>query len=191
MSETEPRVLSLDRFQFNFTIDRAARIRALMGAPAFALRRKRLDQALAVFWSALERRYEQLWIAAGEGRIGEDGRESRQLLLDDEGRDPIGGLEHRRRLFRDRVDRFARQQVDFERAWSRHLGRCGLEGIRLRVQDYNRYFPIEANLSTDPATGKYLWMGTTWEPMQAPTRADVLARLPLEREAPEVTDPVS
>jgi hypothetical protein len=189
MSEHDPRVLSLDRFQFNFTVDRTARLRALMGAPAFALRRKRLDRAREAFWRDLERRYEQLWIAAGEGRIGEDGREIRQVLLDDEGRDPIGGLEHRRRLYRDRVDRFERQRIDFRRAWSRHVGRCGLEGIRLQVEEYNRYFPIEANLSSDPGTGKYLWMGTFWEPLQPPGRADVFDRLPLERPEPPSNKP--
>ena len=181
MSETKPRVLSLDRFQFNFTIDPSARIRARMGAPAFALRRKRLDRALEAFWLDLERRYDQLWIAAGEGRIGEDGREIRQALLDDDGRDPIGGLEHRRRLFKERADPAARQQEGFGRAWRRQVERCGLEGIRLQVEDYNRFFPIEANLANDPKTGKYLWMGSTWDPMEAPTRDDVLARLPVAR----------
>ncbi len=185
MSESKPRVLSLDRFQFNFTIDPAARIRARMGAPAFALRRRRLDRALEAFWLDLERRYEQLWIAAGEGRIDEDGRELRHILLDDEGRDPIGGLEHRRRLFKDRADPARAQQEAFTRGWSRHVERCGLEGIRLQVEDYNRYFPIEANLASDPKTGKYLWMGGIWEPMQAPTRRDVIGRLPPERPAVE------
>ena len=179
MSDTKPRVLSLDRFQFNFTVDRAARIRARMGAPAFALRRKRLDRSLEAFWLDLERRYEQLWIAAGEGRIDPDGREQRHLLLDDEGRDPIGGLEHRRRLFRERADPAAEQQADFGRAWARHVEGCPLVSIQGQVDDYNRFFPIEANLANDPKTGKYLWMGGIWEPAEAPTRDAILERLPL------------
>ena len=179
MSDDKPRVLSLDRFAFNFTIDRAAQLRARMGAPAFALRRKRLDRALEAFWSRLERRREQLWIAAGEGRIGDDGRETRQVLLDDEGRDPIGGMEHRRRLYRQRADRDASQRGAFMRAWSRHVQRCGLEAIRLQVDAYNHNFPIEANLANDPATGRYMWMGSTWDPMRAPTVQDVLERFPL------------
>lgn len=179
MTESKPRVLSLDRFQFNFTIDPAAALRARMGAPAFTLRRKRLDRALEAFWLDLERRYEALWIAAAEGRIADDGREIRQTLLDDEGRDPIGGLEHRRRLFKDRADPAEARLAPFARAWSLHLDRCGLERIRLQVEEFNRYFPIEANLANDPKTGKYLWMGGTWEPMEAPTRAELLARLPL------------
>ena len=160
-------------------MDLAAQVRAQMGAPAFAQRRRRLDRAVATFWSALERKQGALWIAASEGRIDEDGRELRQSLLDDEGRDPIGAVDHARRLFRDRIDPDQDRKQRFNKAWCRHLDRCGLEGLEAQVADYNRYFPIEANLKTDPKTGRFLWMGTLWDEFQAPTLDDVLERFPL------------
>jgi hypothetical protein len=179
--ESKPRVLSLDQYRFNFTVDRKAMLRARMGAPAFALRRKRLDRSLEAFWLDLEQRYERLWVAAGDGRIDEEGRELRHLLLDDEGRDIIGHWEHRRLLFKDRTDPAEAQRDAFARAWRRHVGRCALEPLVRQVDDYNRYFPIEANLSTDPGTGRFLWMGTVWHEAVAPTREDVLARFPIHR----------
>ncbi len=176
--KSSPRVLSLDRFSFNFRIDRAAAVRARMGAPAFALRRKRLDRSLEAFWLGVQRRYDALWIAAGEGRIAEDGREIRQSLLRADGSDPIGGREHRRVLYRQRVDEDVAQREAFGRAWTVFIDNCGIESLVAEIEAYNRYFPVEANLKTDPKTGRFLWMGTLWDPMVAPTRADVLARFP-------------
>ena len=32
------------------------------------------------------------------------------------------------------------------------------------IERHNRYYPIEANLPTDPKTGKFLLVGKVWEP---------------------------
>lgn len=181
MSVDAPRVLSLDSYAFNFTVSAESRLRARIGAPAFAVRRRKLDLALDEFWNAVERRNRELWIAAGEGRIAEDGREVRQVLLDEDGRDRLGEMEHRWRVFRDRADPETTRADAFDRAWLRYLDHCGLERLEAQVSAYNRYFPIEANLPADPETGRYRWMGGFWEPMDLPTRDDVLARFPLRR----------
>ncbi len=177
--ESKPRVLSLENFSFNFRISLKDRIRARAGAPAFAMRRMRTDRKIAAFWAALERKRKALWIAAGEGRIADDGREIRQALLDDEGRDRHAELEHKWRVLRDKADLGDVQKGAFNRAWRRHVQRCGIEGVQSMVDDYNRYFPIEANLKTDTKTGRFQWMGGLWEPMVPPTRDDVLERYPL------------
>ena len=173
------RTVSLQPFRFNFTVGTAAQLRAQMGAPAFALRAKRTCRAVDRFWDRLEERYEALWLAALGGRIADDGREVRQTLLDDKGRDPIGELDYARRLFRD-GDVPESHGIDaFDRAWLRHLDQCGLDEVVHLVSNYNRFFPVEANLPTDPRDGQFLWMGRAWEPMEVPTRAQILERLPL------------
>lgn len=44
------------------------------------------------------------------------------------------------------------------------------------VADHNRWFPIEANLPMDPATGGYLARGRRWTPEPEPSHAAILAR---------------
>ncbi len=178
--ENEPRVVSLEAYAFNFGVSLEDRIRARAGAPAFAMRRKRLDRALKQFWDALQRRSKELWIAAGEGRIADDGKELRHNLLDDEGRDRLGEVEHKRRLHKLRVDYDEDRREGYNRAWRRHLEDCGLDDIAAQVELYNRYFPIEAKLPTDPETGRYVWMGKPWDPMDPPDVAAVLDRFPLK-----------
>ncbi len=175
----KPRALSYENYSFNFKIDLGARIAARYGAPAFALRRARLLRSTEAFWSKLERRYEELWLAAGDGRIAEDGRELRHNLLTADGTDPIGAREHRRRLFGARVEQTDDRQASFNRAWERHLGRCGLQALTTEISDFNLWFPIEANLPIDVQTEQYVWMGMPWTPPVAPTPADLLARFPL------------
>lgn len=175
-NESAPRVFSLDNFAFNFGISLEDRVRARAGAPAFAIRRKKLDRAFAEFWKDLETRRTQLWHAAGEGRIDADGREHRYNLLDDEGRDRIGEVEHKRRLHKEKLDYEAERAIDFERGWAHHLTDCGIRTLEAMVQEYNRYFPIEANLMIDPTNGHYVWMGTEWTPLEAPTEAEIRER---------------
>ena len=180
-----PRAVSLDRFNFNFTVESAEYLRAQMGPPAFAVRAKRTASALDEFWRDTASRYQALWLAALGGRIAEDGREVRQSLLDDEGRDAIGELDHARRLFRERVDPEIDRCESFNRAWLRHVEHCPIETIQLEVEEHNRYFPIEANLSIDLETGAYLWMGRPWVPVEAPNREEVLRRFPLRNSGVE------
>ncbi len=172
----EARVLSLDNFSFNFGISLEDRVRARAGAPAFAIRRKKLDRAFAKFWKDLEARRDQIWIAAGEGRIDAEGREHRYNLLDHEGRDRIGEVEHKRRLHKEKLDYDAEQRIDFERGWARHLSDCGLGKLSEQVDEYNKYFPIEANLMIDPSTGRYVWMGKEWVALEAPTITEIRER---------------
>ncbi len=173
-----PRVLSHETFQFNFRVSTAARVKAMHGAPSWSRRKKRLDDRLERFWREQDDHAAKLWIAAGEGRIGVDGREIRQALLDGEGRDPIAARERRKELFKARVDRDEAQIAEFNRAWEAYLGRLTLGDLARRIEDFNKYFPIEANLPTDPDTETYVWMGRAWQPAEAPDAAAVLARIP-------------
>ena len=59
------------------------------------------------------------------------------------------------------------------------VSRPDLEPLEAQAALYLRYFPVEANLPTDPETGWYVWNGKPWEPVRAPTREDVLERWPL------------
>ena len=177
--ESKPRVLAYENFSFNFRVSLEDRVRARAGAPAFAMRRLRTDRKVEAFWGDVGRRRKALWIAAAEGRIDEDGREIRQALLDDEGRDRHAEYEQKWRVLRDKADPDRVRAAAFNRAWSRFVDRCGLEHLASVVDDYNRYFPIEANLKTDPKTGRFLWMGHLWDELVAPTKQDVLRRFPL------------
>ena len=141
---------------------------------------KRCDEALQRFWSRIDRQHDRLWLAAGDGRIDEDGHELRPALLDDEGRDPLAARSHSRELFRDRKDPKVDQREAFNRAWHAYLDRCGLGAVARIVRDYNKYFPMEAELKTDPKTESYLWLGLPWEPKDVPSRDDILERFPLK-----------
>ena len=124
-----------------------------------------------------------MWRAAAAGSIDEAGCEVRQALLDDEGRDRIGELQHARRLFRERRDAQVDRCEAFNRAWLRHLEHAfsGLGALSDRLAVFNEVFPIEADLSTDPKTGAYLWMGKPWQRLEPPTREELLERFPLRQ----------
>src|SRR5262245_51605323 len=51
-----------------------------------------------------------------------------------------------------------------------------LVSLRDLVDAHNRYYPIEANLPIDRATGGLLECGKPWEPMALPTWEALLAR---------------
>jgi len=176
---SESRTVGLSNFTFNFTVDSSARLRAFMGAPAFALRRRRLDRSLERFWKRLAERYEGLWKAAGEGRIDQDGRELRSALLDADGRDPLARLEHRKELHRRKIDEEEDQVRTFNLAWQRCVEALDLAVLEAEVESYNRYFPIEANLAADPETGHFLWKGVRWKGLAAPEVSGILERFPL------------
>lgn len=174
-----PRVLSHETFQFNFKVSIGARIMARAGAPSWSRRKKRLDDRLVRFWREQEDHAAALWVAAAEGRIGDDGREIRQALLDGDGHDKIAARARRAELFRQRMDRDEAQVAEFNRAWRAYLDRLTLGDLVKRINDFNAYFPIEANLAVDPTTERYVWMGRPWEPTALPTAAAVLDRIPL------------
>jgi len=150
-----------------------------MGAPAFALRRKRLDRLLSRFWADVNERKDALWIAAREGRIDEQGRELRPALLDSEGRDRFAHLDHRKKLYSERVDEDANQSRLFNLAWTAWVDQLDFSALEDEVTQYNKYFPIEANLPTDPENGHFVWKGRAWKPVEAPTADAVLTRFPL------------
>ena len=175
----KPRALSYENFSFNFKIDLGSRIAARYGAPAFAQRRSKLNRSTEAFWSRLEAKYDKLWLAAADGRIDEDGRELRQNLLTSSGEDPIGAREHRRRLFSAKIDKDVDRVATFNKAWTRHLGRCGLTELAAEIDEFNLWFPIEANLPIDIETEQYVWMGMPWEPPVPPSRDEILERFPL------------
>jgi hypothetical protein len=175
----KPRAMSLKHFQFNFKVSLGAQIAARGGAPAFASRRTRWDRNIARFWSDLKEKHVTLWIAAGEGRVDDEGREVRMALMDASGRDEMALRVHKQELFRDRADFDEAQRTNFDRAWRRTLARLDFAALEAEAAAYTRYFPMEANLPTDPETGRYIWLGRRWETVRAPTREDVLAQYPL------------
>ena len=175
-----PRVMSHEAFQFNFKVSLASQVRARGGAPSWSRRKKRLDDRLARFWREQTDRAADLWIAAGEGRIAEDGREIRQALLDGSGRDKLAERDHKWRLFKNRADRAATRVEEFNRAWRAHLDRLRLGDLTRRIEDFNKYFPVEANLPVDPVTERFVWMGAPWQPVESPNAAAVLERIPFK-----------
>lgn len=175
-----PKAFSLSSFSFNFTVGVAARVQGLMGAPAFALRRKRLDSKLDRFWADVADRSEALWIAAAEGRIDEHGRELRPALLDSGGRDRFAHWEQRKKLFAARVDEEVDQGRLFNLAWTVWIEGQDFSQLEAEIAQYNKYFPIEANLPTDPESGQLVWLGRAWRGLVAPDARAILERYPLK-----------
>ena len=172
----EPAAFSLRSFSFNFTVDAAAQVAGRMGAPAFALRRQRIDRRLEAFWAEVEGRRNALWIAAREGRVDDEGAELRPALLNADGRDRFAHLDQRKKLFRDRADEDQSQRQLFELAWQRYLKQLEFDSLAAEIDEYNKYFPIEANLATDPESGRFVWMGRDWQPLVAPDIDAVMKR---------------
>ena len=102
----------------NFTITTEDRVRALtIGAPAYALRKKGLEDKEGALIAAL-------------------------LLIHDKevarGRDPTAAVRT-------------------------HASTVNFEKLNVIVAKHNRWYPIEANLPIDPATGGFLLGGRPWE----------------------------
>lgn len=70
-------------------------------------------------------------------------------------------------------------RAEFSRRWRGTVDSIPLDEIARQVSDYNEYFPIEANLPIDPATGQFRMMSSLFEPRKAPTRDEILRRFPL------------
>jgi hypothetical protein len=179
----KPRALSLDSYSFNFTVSTGERLRAYGGPPAYVLRLRIMEDAQERYYAELSARYDALWLAAAAGNIDAEGRELRQSLLDDHGRDRIGERQHARSLFRERRDPELDRCEAFNRAWLRHLEHdfSGLKQLAERMTVFNEVFPVEANLPVDPKTGAYLWMGQDWQPLQPPEREQLLDRFPFRQ----------
>jgi|GEM_PF-1727003 len=175
-----PRAMSFTDYQFNFKVDLGARIAAQYGgAPAFSIRRAKLQRDTDSFWGALEHKYEELWTAAREGRIDEEGREVRQNLLDASGSDRLGKRDHLKRLFSRKLDPEEHAREEFNRAWLRQLDHCGIDALAREVEDFCKYFPVESGMPVDPVTDQFLWMGEPWVPPEPPSREGILHRFPL------------
>ena len=98
----------------------------------------------------------------------------------------------RTRALEDRIDRFwmavealyaklRRENPDptvFAHLWRKTVERLDYAPIEKAVSDYNEWFPIEANLPTDPATGVYFFRGRPFQPRRPLTPDDVLERFP-------------
>jgi hypothetical protein len=174
--------LKAEEFKVNFSIGLAERVAARMGAPAWAQRRDRMHRSIQAFWARAARRYDELWVAAIEGRIDDEGREIRMALLDGEGKDELAEREHRYLLLKQKMEHQPVTAALFERAWT-YFARfqAGLRELQLEAEQYAEAFPVEAELPLDPERHVYLWMGEPWVPPAAPTEADLLARFPLRR----------
>jgi hypothetical protein len=122
----------------NFTLDVNERIRAMtIGAPAYASRKKRIEDLDAGHVAALVALHDQL-VARG--------RDAAAVRA---------ALEHKVATF-------------------------DLKRLNALIETHNRYYPIEANLPTDPRTGEYLVYGRTWE-REPPVTAARLLDAALER----------
>ena len=176
------RTLSLDSYSFNFTVTTGEQVRAYGGPPAYVLRLRAMEDAQESYYVELSERYDALWLAAAAGNIDEQGRELRQSLLDDQGRDRIGERQHARALLRARRDRQLDRCEAFNNAWTRYLEHdSGGAALGARMVVFNEVFPVEANLPVDPQTGDYMWMGEKWQPLEPPTRQQLLERFPLRQ----------
>lgn len=174
-----PRTLDLFEFSFNFTLSLEQRVAGRMGAPAWSLRKRRLDEALAAFWARVDARAAALDGLAASGLIGESGDPMDHALLDADGRDAITARDERRRHLHDPEPAAARHAAAWNRAWSRWVDALDVSDLAEEVAAYNEYFPIEANLAIDIQSGGLMFMGEPWRPASAPSREAVLARHPL------------
>lgn len=88
------------------------------------------------------------------------------------------------RLWREAAEEYSRlkesyrNKAEFSRRWLNAVSLMPLDEIAGMVKDYNEYYPIEANLGIDPATGRFRHGVGLFELRTAPTREDVLARFP-------------
>jgi len=51
-----------------------------------------------------------------------------------------------------------------------------VSSLRALIEAHNRYYPIEANLPIDVATGELVDIGKRWSPMSLPTLEELVAR---------------
>jgi hypothetical protein len=82
-------------------------------------------------------------------------------------------------LFSAQVDEKENQIRLFNLAWQAWLEAQNFTALQEEIGNYNRYFPIEANLPTDPETGELVWLGRPWRGLTAPDVEAVLERHPL------------
>ncbi|MDB4945772.1 MAG: hypothetical protein JWP97_5306 [Labilithrix sp.] len=121
----------------NFSLNVNERVRALtIGAPAFAARKKRLED------------FEEATI---------------RLLV----------------VLHDKLHAQGHSRAAIEDALLDRAQAVDLRPMNDVLDAHNRYYPIEANLPTDPRTGEYLLYGRRWEP-DPPWTAERLVELTLE-----------
>jgi hypothetical protein len=179
------RALSLDLYSFNFSVSTAQRVRAYGGPPAHVLRLRGMEDEQERYYGDMAEQYEVLWLAAAAGSIDEQGIAVRQTLLSADGRDHLGELQRARRLFREGRDAELERCEAFNRGWLRHLDLdfSGCAQFAARMDAFNEVFPIEADLPIDPKSGEYMWMGKPWQPLEPPSREELLERFPLRQAA--------
>ena len=69
-------------------------------------------------------------------------------------------------------------QGDEQTAWQavrNQVQHLDLELLNDLIARHNEYYPIEANLPVEPATGKFLYLGKPWKPLE-PMSAEQLYR---------------
>jgi hypothetical protein len=85
--------------------------------------------------------------------------------------------EHEQKLTKGGMARTERDE-----ALRRAAGKLDLAAVNRLIEAHNRYYPIEANLPTDPRTGAYMVRrGAPFEPEPAVTIDDLLAALDAAR----------
>jgi hypothetical protein len=126
----------------NFKISLEDRVRAMAaGPPAYAVRKRRIEDALA--------RYDRT----------------------------LGDVRDALRMAGATDERVAQKVRERAR-------RLDLAATNKLIDAHNRYYPIEANLPIDPASGEYLLLGEIWT-MEPRVTVDSVVRAVLEAEAPE------
>lgn len=70
-------------------------------------------------------------------------------------------------------------EAALERQWQEELGRVDLERVNTLIDHHNRYYPVEANLPTDPRTGRLMRGAEPFEREPLLSREWLEARYPV------------
>ena len=77
------------------------------------------------------------------------------------------------RFWREMAERHEQWRESGGGPWATEARNVDLTPINQVIEAYNSYFPIEADLGTDPKTGKYRMGAGAWEPEPLVTVEDV------------------
>ena len=124
--------------QKNFNVPLAKRVQSYLGAPEYAARARKIEDAIEQLMTELSLEYAEMTNA-----------------------------------FEDKPDLFSKK-------WTALIASLDLKELNALIDKHNRYYPLEANLRTDPDSGKYLMGGTVWEQKEKITKDDLIKRFPIK-----------
>ncbi len=80
-------------------------------------------------------------------------------------------------LYHDAEREFPNDAIRFERAFLQAAEQLDLRLLNDLIDRHNRYYPIEANLPSDPKTGAFLHLGKPWHPLPKASLDGFIERL--------------